>query len=78
MTSPSSLKRAREWIQAHNGPMWYAEDLAAVLDAWAQEAVIEALRKVNAEAEADILLGNPITGAHHRAIEKELEARSGA
>lgn len=29
---------------------------------------------VNARAEADMLAGNPVTGAHHRAIESELAA----
>lgn len=30
------------------------------------------VQRVNARAEADMLAGNPITGAHHRAIEYEL------
>lgn len=30
--------------------------------------------KVNARAEADMLKGNPIQGAHHRALEAEIEA----
>lgn len=37
---------------------------------------IAMLREINRRAEADMLNGNPITGAHHRAIEairKEVE-----
>lgn len=34
------------------------------------------LQTLNADAEADILKGNPITGAHHRAIERRLTALS--
>jgi hypothetical protein len=45
-------------------------------DGWLQRerdsAVVEALKEVNADAERDILAGNPITGAHHRAIERAL------
>lgn len=37
------------------------------------EQVAIVLRRVNAIAEADMLAGRPITGAHHRAIEKVLE-----
>jgi hypothetical protein len=37
--------------------------------------VIEAfVARVNARAEADMLTGNPVTGAHHRALEAELKA----
>lgn len=33
---------------------------------------LRVLRGINAAAEADMLAGNPITGAHHRAIEKAI------
>lgn len=36
-------------------------------------AQIEILEQVNAAAEADMLRGNPVTGAHHRAIEAKLK-----
>lgn len=36
-------------------------------------AQIEVLEAVNAAAEADMLRGNPVTGAHHRAIEAKLK-----
>lgn len=36
------------------------------------EHYIQLLESINAEAEADMIRGNPITGAHHRAIEKKL------
>jgi hypothetical protein len=45
---------------------------AALLKAAAPEVVREFVKRVNARAEQDILDGNPITGAHHRAIEAEL------
>ena len=42
-------------------------------NAGSEVAIIErTLLRLNATAEADILKGNPITGAHHRAIEKIL------
>ncbi len=34
------------------------------------------LESVNADAEADILRGGPVTGAHHRAIQRALEQLS--
>lgn len=40
---------------------------------FAVKAQIEVLEQVNAAAEADMLRGNPITGAHHRAIEAKLK-----
>lgn len=43
-------------------------DTAAVVRAFVQ--------RVNARAEADMLAGNPVTGAHHRAIEVEVAALS--
>jgi hypothetical protein len=38
----------------------------------AEQSLRAALEAINADAEADILKGNPITGAHHRAIERKL------
>jgi hypothetical protein len=35
-------------------------------------AVVAFYERVNARAEADMLNGNPITGAHHRALESEI------
>jgi hypothetical protein len=35
---------------------------------------IALLEEINAAAEADMLAGNPVTGAHHRAIERKLTA----
>jgi hypothetical protein len=35
---------------------------------------IALLEEINAAAEADMLAGNPIQGAHHRAILRRLEA----
>ncbi|MFN3652572.1 MAG: hypothetical protein ACK47B_23595 [Armatimonadota bacterium] len=37
-----------------------------------REAIVRTLREINAAAEADMLRGNPVTGAHHRAIEAKL------
>lgn len=37
------------------------------------EIGIGILGRINAAAEADMLRGNPVTGAHHRAIEAELK-----
>ena len=37
------------------------------------EAILAFVARVNARAEADMLAGNPITGAHHRALEAEAE-----
>lgn len=53
-----------------------AADIDAMLNAARAEGAKAALERVNAAAEADILSGNPITGAHHRAIERELAALS--
>ncbi len=39
---------------------------------------VELLEAINAEAEADMLAGNPVTGAHHRAIERRLAAARAA
>ena len=36
-------------------------------------AAIALLEAINAEAERDMLAGNPVTGAHHRAILRKLE-----
>lgn len=38
-----------------------------------KRAARELLKRVNSIAEADIIKGNPITGAHHRAIVKVLK-----
>ena len=35
-------------------------------------AIVEFYEQVNARAEADMLAGNPITGAHHRALEAQI------
>lgn len=52
----------------------------AQIDEWTQdrrEDQIALLRRINAAAEEDMLQGRPITGAHHRAIEAELDALEG-
>jgi hypothetical protein len=36
------------------------------------QALINLLETINQEAEAEMLAGKPITGAHHRAIERHL------
>jgi hypothetical protein len=45
---------------------------AARLAEQKRAAQVEVLRAVNATAEADMLKGRPVTGAHHRAIEAKL------
>lgn len=51
------------------------ETMSAILEAKRPAmAVFAFVDRVNARAEADILAGGPITGAHHRAIEFELAA----
>ena len=49
-----------------------AEDRTDILQNMMLEFGIQTLEHINATAEADMLAGNPITGAHHRAIEKTL------
>jgi hypothetical protein len=51
---------------------WHAA-LASVKSTHIQ-AVKDFVDRVNARAEADVLRGNPLTGAHYRAIQKEVEA----
>jgi predicted RNase H-like nuclease (RuvC/YqgF family) len=48
-------------------------DRAALADV-ERRAVEAFVKRVNARAEADMLAGNPVTGAHHRAIETEFRA----
>lgn len=38
------------------------------------DPVEEFYRRVNERAEQDMLRGNPVTGAHHRALEAEIKA----
>ena len=67
---------AHQWLQGTLGPTgawpaWGPEDeknLAALLAERERDAVIAFVKSVNARAEADIEAGNPIEGAHHRAI----------
>ncbi len=49
-------------------------DLTGTVDPDQARAVLAAIARINARAEADILAGNPITGAHHRALEVERAA----
>jgi hypothetical protein len=57
---------------------WHLHSLASIRDSdkepqSTEPDPVEAFyQRVNARAEADILNGNPITGAHHRALEHEI------
>lgn len=64
------------WGQSFKGAMlrecWAAIKAAATEPAY--QPIVAFVARVNARAEADMLKGNPVTGAHHRAIEAELAA----
>lgn len=71
-----------------SGAIEIAEDVAAALAEIDElrgdaaliraEAVLDFVARVNSRAESDMLAGNPVEGAHHRAIEAELDATAPA
>lgn len=85
----STMRNVDLWDICRNPtakPGWTPDVLRAeALDVLAEEvsrlrreAIPEFVARVNARAEADMLNGNPITGAHHRALEVELTAAKAA
>lgn len=48
------------------------DEMARVRADQDREAILAFVKRVNARAEADILRGNPIEGAHNRALQREV------
>lgn len=82
--SPESLDRMRTGIvltadiapddEAAEAAMRCVEVLARTPADALADVKRALLSKINAAAEADMLAGNPVEGAHHRAIDTELRA----
>lgn len=61
-------------VQAYHEALMEAKANLAQARADLATAQRDFAARVNARAEADMLAGRPVTGAHHRAIEAELAA----
>lgn len=74
--SPSAGEARSSGISSRSIPTVNDAETKSIQSADQWQDIATAIRafvdRVNARAEADMLIGNPVTGAHHRALEVEL------
>lgn len=77
--TPASVERAKKiyakWLNIEHRETfdWIAEIASALADV-EREMVRDFVERVECRAEADMLAGNPIEGAHYRAMQEEARA----